>query len=69
MNYWGLLIPIGLSILLGWKAIWMNVMFMAIVGTILIFYRKRMGCITGDMLGALTEVTEAGLLLVASIGG
>jgi len=28
-----------------------------------------LGCITGDMLGALTEVTEAGLLLLASMGG
>jgi cobalamin synthase len=25
--------------------------------------------ITGDMLGAMTEVTEAGLFLIASIGG
>jgi adenosylcobinamide-GDP ribazoletransferase len=69
VNHWGLLIPLGLSIFLGWKSIWLNVMFVVIVGTILIFYRKRMGCITGDMLGAMTEVTEAGLFLIAPIGG
>jgi len=69
VNHWGLIIPVGLSLLLGWKAIWLNLMFAVIVGSILIFYRKRMGCITGDMLGAMTEVTEAGLFLIASIGG
>lgn len=68
-NYWGLLIPVGLSILLGWKAIWLNLMFAVIVTAILLFYRKRMGCITGDMLGAMTEATEAGLFLIASMGG
>ena len=68
-SHWGLLIPVGLSILLGWKAIWLNLMFAVIVGTILLFYRKRMGCITGDMLGAMTEVTEAGLFLIVSTGG
>jgi adenosylcobinamide-GDP ribazoletransferase len=68
-NHWGLLIPVGLSILLGWKAIWLNMMFAVIVAAILLFYRKRMGCITGDMLGAMTEVTEAGLFLIASTGG
>jgi len=68
-HHWGLMIPVGLSILLGWKAIWLNVMFAVIVGFILLFYRKRMGCITGDMLGAMTEVTEAGLFLIASIRG
>ena len=27
------------------------------------------GCITGDMLGAMAEVTEAGLFLLAAAGG
>jgi adenosylcobinamide-GDP ribazoletransferase len=69
VNHWGLIIPVGLSLLLGWKAIWLNLSFAVIVGSILIGYRKRMGCITGDMLGAMTEVTEAGLFLITSIGG
>jgi cobalamin synthase len=28
-----------------------------------------MGCITGDMLGAMVEITEAGLFIVVSAGG
>jgi len=31
--------------------------------------RRRIGCITGDMLGAMAEITEAGLFLMASMGG
>jgi len=69
MHFWGLLLPVGLSLLLGLKAIWLNLAFAIIVGSILIFYKRRMGCITGDMLGAMTEVTEAGLFLIVSIGG
>jgi adenosylcobinamide-GDP ribazoletransferase len=68
-HFWGLLLPIGLSLILGFKAIWLNLLFAVIVGSILIFYKRRMGCITGDMLGAMTEVTESGLFLMASIGG
>jgi adenosylcobinamide-GDP ribazoletransferase len=33
------------------------------------YYKKRIGCITGDMLGAMTEILEAGLFLLASAGG
>jgi adenosylcobinamide-GDP ribazoletransferase len=32
--------------------------------TILWFYKKKMNCITGDMLGAMTELMEAWLFLV-----
>ena len=68
-HFGGLLLPIGLSLLLGLKALWLNLAFAIIIGSILFFYKKRMGCITGDMLGAMTELTEAGLFLMASIGG
>jgi len=34
---------------------------------ILMYYKKRMECITGDMLGAMTEWTEAVLFLLVSI--
>ncbi len=68
-HFGGLFLPIGLSLLLGLKALWLNLAFAIIIGSILFFYKKRMGCITGDMLGAMTEVTEAGLFLMASIGG
>ena len=43
--------------------------FAIIIISILWFYKKRMGCITGDMLGAMIELTEAGMFLTASIGG
>lgn len=67
--FWGLILTIGLSLILGLKALWLNLAFAIIIGAILLFYKKRMGCITGDMLGAMTELTEAGLFLMASAGG
>ena len=69
IHFWGLIFPVGLSLILGFKAIWLNLFFGIIVAAILIFYKRRIGCITGDMLGAMTEVTESGLFLMASIGG
>ena len=40
-----------------------------ILTTVLIgYFGKRMGCITGDMLGCMTEVLEAGLFLAVSTG-
>ena len=68
-TYWGLLVPLALSVLLGWKALWLNISFGAITAAIIWYYKRRIGCITGDMLGAMTEITEAGLFLLVSIGG
>lgn len=62
-----MLIPITLSIFLGWKGLWLNFIFAVLIITIIFYYKKRMGCITGDMLGAMTEVTEALLFLLVSI--
>lgn len=67
--FWGLLLPVILSLLTGWRAILLNAGFIAIIATLLFYYKKRVGCITGDMLGAMAEVTEAGLFLLVSIGG
>ena len=67
--FWGLILTIGLSLILGLKALWLNLAFAIIIAAILLFYKKRMGCITGDMLGAMTELAEAGLFLMASAGG
>jgi adenosylcobinamide-GDP ribazoletransferase len=66
---WGLVLPVGLSLFLGWKALWLIFCFAIITSTILFYYKKRMGCITGDMLGAMIEISEAGLFVLASIGG
>jgi adenosylcobinamide-GDP ribazoletransferase len=54
-HFWGLILPVGLSLFLGRKAVWLNLAFAVIIAVILFFYKKRMGCITGDMLGAMTE--------------
>ena len=62
-----ILIPVILSIFLGWKGLWLNISFAFISALIILYYRKRMGCITGDMLGAITEVTESLLFLFVSI--
>ena len=39
----------------GWKGLWLNLFFVVSTAVILMYYKKRMGCITGDMLGAMTE--------------
>ncbi len=68
-TFWGLLIPIALSFFLGWRGIWLIFIFVLTTAAIIMFYKKRMGCITGDMLGAMTEITESMLFLLVSIGG
>ena len=42
--------------------------FAAATGGLILFYRRKMGCVTGDMLGAMTEVNEAALFLLAAAG-
>lgn len=69
LAFWGLILPVILSLLTGWRAILLNAGFVALVAAILFYYKKRVGCITGDMLGAITEVIEAGLFLLVSVGG
>ena len=64
----GLLIPVVFSCFLGWRGMWLNIYFILITLTILIYYNKRIGCITGDMLGTMSEVTESMLFLLVSTG-
>jgi|TARA_B100001971_G_C18102806_1_gene489817 adenosylcobinamide-GDP ribazoletransferase len=63
----GLLIPVGLSFFLGSSGIWLNLIFMALTAAILLYYHWRVECITGDMLGAMTEVMESMLFLLISV--
>lgn len=65
--FWGI-IPVFLSFFMGTRSIILNLSFCILVPAILIFYHKRIGCITGDMLGAMNEITEAVLFVVCSIG-
>ena len=67
--FWGVALPVGLSLCLGWQALLINLYFIIIILTVLYYYKKRINCITGDMLGAMIELTEAGLFLLVSIGG
>ncbi|MEW5908451.1 MAG: adenosylcobinamide-GDP ribazoletransferase [Thermodesulfobacteriota bacterium] len=65
----GLLPPVLLSAFLGWDAVRLNLGFILILVALIIFYRKRMGCVTGDMLGAMIEITESMLFLLFSVQG
>lgn len=67
LSFSGLIIPVLLSFFLGWKGIWLNTTYLMITVAILWYYKRRINCITGDMLGAMTEVTEAMLFLLAAM--
>jgi len=61
------LVPVALSIVIGWKAVIVNACFVMITVVIIGFYKKRIGGVTGDMLGATTEILESVLFLMASV--
>jgi adenosylcobinamide-GDP ribazoletransferase len=67
-DYWGLLLVLLLALLTGMRFGALIIGFAMSLIVVLSYYRRRMGCITGDMLGALIEVTETALLLAAIIG-
>ncbi|MBU1169440.1 MAG: adenosylcobinamide-GDP ribazoletransferase [Proteobacteria bacterium] len=62
------LIPVGLSLFLGFKGLLVNLIFVLVVLAMVSFYKRKMGCITGDMLGAMVEVTESLLFLCLACG-
>jgi adenosylcobinamide-GDP ribazoletransferase len=68
-SHWGLSFPIILSLFMGGKGMVMTGGFFLLTGGVILFYKKRINCITGDMLGAMSEVCEAGLFLIAAMGG
>ncbi|MBF0572783.1 MAG: adenosylcobinamide-GDP ribazoletransferase [Desulfamplus sp.] len=57
-------VPVILSLMLGLRCLIINSFFVLMVFLILLFYKKKMGCITGDMLGAMCEITESCLFLI-----
>jgi adenosylcobinamide-GDP ribazoletransferase len=63
----GLLVICGLALFMGARGIVLIGGFFLLLTGILHYYRKRMGCITGDMMGALIEWTETGLFLAAAV--
>jgi adenosylcobinamide-GDP ribazoletransferase len=60
--------PVALSCGLGFKGIVLNLAFILMVVALVGYYRKKMGCITGDMLGAMVEVGESVLFLALVMG-
>lgn len=68
-HFWGMIIPVLLALGLGWKGVLILGCHGVMVVFILLYYHRKIKGITGDMLGAMTEFTEAGLFLAASMGG
>jgi adenosylcobinamide-GDP ribazoletransferase len=67
--FWGILPIVGLSLLTGAWALRLNLGFAAATASVLWFYRRRIGIITGDMLGAMVETVEVVLFLLLCAGG
>jgi adenosylcobinamide-GDP ribazoletransferase len=66
-DFWAVALLLCLALFLtGWGALWMAICFIALTTVVLIYYRRKINCITGDMLGALIEINETGLFLVLS---
>ena len=55
----GLMLPVLLSFGLGFRFLVLHGAFLAVALGMVWFYRRRIGCVTGDMLGAMVEVSEA----------
>jgi adenosylcobinamide-GDP ribazoletransferase len=64
-----IVLPFLLSGFLGWRGVVLNLSFLLVLVCLILFYRKKLGGITGDMLGCMVEVMEAVLFLSLSIGG
>jgi adenosylcobinamide-GDP ribazoletransferase len=66
-DFWGVALLSAMACMLsGWQALWILSGFAALVLLVLLYYRRKINCITGDMLGALIEIQEAGLFLLLS---
>jgi adenosylcobinamide-GDP ribazoletransferase len=65
-DFWGVMLIVVLSLAAGQRMVVINLGFAAIVAATIAYYRRKMNCITGDMLGAMIEITEAGLFLLVS---
>jgi adenosylcobinamide-GDP ribazoletransferase len=64
----GLSLPVVLSLWMGWAAVWVNSAFIIFSAGLVRYYREKLGGVTGDMLGAMIEIMEAGLFLVLATG-
>ena len=69
MDFRYLVLPLFLSLFLEWRGILLNLVFVAGTALLIWFYRRRLNGITGDLLGAMTEILEAVLFLAVCTGG
>lgn len=60
--------PMIISIFLGMPSVWLNASFIAVVLFMLFYYKWKINCITGDMIGAMAETEEAILFLISGLG-
>ena len=67
--FWGLFLCLVLSLSGGWWAVRLNLGFAAATAAVVLYYRRRIGIVTGDMLGAMVEAVEIALFLLLSAGG
>jgi len=61
-------LPVGLSLFLGWRCAVFLAVFAGVTSLVLYFYRRRLGGVTGDLIGALGEVMEAALWVALAAG-
>ncbi|MDY6830528.1 MAG: adenosylcobinamide-GDP ribazoletransferase, partial [Thermodesulfobacteriota bacterium] len=57
-----------LSLFAGRALVVLNLGFVVATALVLWFYKKRMGCITGDMIGAMIETVEVVLMMGVTAG-
>jgi len=63
------LVPVVLSLFLGWRGVVLNLFFVVATAGLIMLYRHKLGGITGDLLGAMAEIVEATLFLAVCLGG
>jgi adenosylcobinamide-GDP ribazoletransferase len=63
------ILPVALSLFLGWRGLLLNLVFAAAVTGLILFYRRKIGGITGDLIGAMAEIVEAVLFVAVCTGG
>lgn len=69
MDFKFVALPLVLSLFLGWRGLLMNLFFIVATAILILIYRRKLGGITGDLLGAMVEILEAILFLALCVGG
>jgi adenosylcobinamide-GDP ribazoletransferase len=65
---WSGIVPLTLTILLGWRGILASVAGLGAAGLVLWLAKSRIGGVTGDVFGMVVEIVEAVILLTFLIG-